>query len=86
MRSYNGSREVLMFDAEGSFDDEPCPACGSKNTITYRYEEGFSELECRVCGFRSDQDELSELQRYSGDLLETEHDTPPVVPFKSMKA
>ena len=75
-----------MFDAEGSFDEEPCPACGSRNTVTYDYEEGFSELECRVCGFRSDQQELSDLQRYSGDLLESEGGTPPPVPFKSIKA
>ncbi|MEX2534684.1 MAG: hypothetical protein WD273_03705 [Trueperaceae bacterium] len=75
-----------MFDAEGSFDDEPCPACGSKNTITYRFDEGFNELECRVCGYRSDQEELSDLQRYSGDLLENEDSVPAPVPFKSIKA
>lgn len=75
-----------MFDAEGSFDEEPCPACGSHETVTYDYVEGFSELECRVCGFRSDQQELSELQRYSGDLLEDEGASPPPVPFKPIKA
>ena len=75
-----------MFDAEGSFDDEPCPVCGSRDTVTYEYEEGFSELECRLCGFRSDHQELSDLQRFSGDLLESEGHSPPPVPFKSIKA
>jgi hypothetical protein len=43
--------------------------------------EGFSELECRACGYRSDAEELSALQRYTGDLLESpgaEADLPPV--------
>lgn len=74
-----------MIDAEGSFDEAPCPACGSTNTLTYEYQEGFNELECRSCGYRSDQEELSALQRYSGDLLEADRESPPV-PFKSMKA
>ena len=75
-----------MFDAEGSLDFETCPECGSTDTITYRYREGFDELECTVCGFRSDQEELSELQRYSGDLLEGEEDALPPVPMRSLKA
>lgn len=75
-----------MFDGEGSFDDEPCPACGSENTITYHYDEGFSEVECRACGFSSDREELAELQRFTGELLETEGDPAPPVPFKALKA
>jgi Zn ribbon nucleic-acid-binding protein len=75
-----------MFDAEGSFDDEPCPECGSNHTVTFRYDEGFSEIECQACGYRSDHQELSDLQRYSGDLLENDRESPPPVPFKSIKA
>jgi uncharacterized metal-binding protein (TIGR02443 family) len=75
-----------MFDGEGRFDDEPCPACGSHDTVSYEYQEGFSEVECRACGFRSDQEELSELQRYSGELLESESEEPPLVPFRTIKA
>lgn len=75
-----------MFDGEGSFDDHPCPGCGSENTVTYAYNEGFSEIECRRCGYRSDQDELSALQRFDGELLEGDNDEPPPVPLKAMKA
>lgn len=75
-----------MFDAEGRFDNEPCPACGSRDTITFDYREGFNELECQACGYRSDQEELSRLQRYSGELLEADQESPPPVPFKSIKA
>lgn len=75
-----------MFDAEGRFDDETCPECGSEDTVTYSYSEGFEEVECRSCGYRSDREELSELQRYSGDLLEGKQKSPPAVPFKSIKA
>ena len=45
-------------------------------------------MECRACGFRSDADELSALQRYSGDLLEssgTEEELPPV-PMSAIEA
>lgn len=75
-----------MFDAEGSFENDVCPQCGSSDTVTYRYPEGFSELECRECGFCSEYEEFSELQRYSGDLLETEEGSRLPVPFKTMKA
>jgi Zn ribbon nucleic-acid-binding protein len=76
-----------MIDAEGRRDDVPCPVCGSGDTITYDYVEGFSELECASCGYRSDADEISALQRYSGDLLEANasHDAPPI-PVRSLKA
>ena len=57
-----------MYDAEGSYDNDRCPKCGSLKTITYRYEEGFSEIECETCGFHSDASELSDLGRYRGDL------------------
>ena len=57
-------------DAEGFHDEVPCPECGSVNTVTYRYVEGFSELECPTCGYRSDADELSDLTRYQGVVLE----------------
>lgn len=59
-----------MFDATGSFDADICPRCGSDATITYHYEEGFSELECNACGYLSDAEELASLQRFEGELLE----------------
>lgn len=70
------------FDAEGVEAGDPCPECGSDATITFHYREGFTELECRACGYRSDAEELAALQRYAGDLLERDDDpasdTPPV--------
>lgn len=77
-----------MIDAEGQRESVPCPECGSVDTVTYHYAEGFSELECPHCGYRSDAEELSALQRFAGDLLEG--DAPdgglPPVPVRSMKA
>lgn len=40
------------------------------DTITYVYSEGFEELECPACGYRSDAEELDLLTRYDGQLLE----------------
>jgi len=57
-------------DAEGFHEDIPCPECGSVNTVTYRYVEGFTELECPACGYRSDAQEISDLTRYQGVVLE----------------
>lgn len=78
-------------DAEGSREQVPCPACGSQDTITFHYVEGFSELECPACGYRSDAEELAALQRYPGDLLEGAADDatdrlPPPVPVVGLKA
>ena len=73
-----------MFDAEGRHDGVPCPACSSTGTISYHYREGHSELECPACGYRSDQQELSDLQRYEGSLLEG--DDTPQVPMRPLKA
>lgn len=58
------------------------------DTITYSYAEGFEELECHACGYRSDEEELAALQRYSGDLLEgsPEDGRRPRVPFKAIEA
>jgi Zn ribbon nucleic-acid-binding protein len=75
----------MRFDAEGWRLLEPCPNCGSTRTITYEYEEGFSELECEACGHLSDQEELSALNRYEGKLLEDESKLPPI-PIKRLKA
>lgn len=88
-------------DAEGFHEETPCPECGSVTTVTYRYVEGFSELECPSCGYRSDAQELADLTRYQGSVLERrsrhEHsfddrvtdrateDLPPV-PIRAMKA
>ena len=75
-------------DAEGSFERVACPQCGSLETITFRYVEGFSELECPSCGYRSDAEELVLLQRYPGDLLESEpaRSLPPPIPVRGLKA
>jgi hypothetical protein len=76
-----------MFDAEGSYEGTICPGCGRTNTVTYRYDEGFDELECLDCGYLSDQDELAALQRYGGELLEGDGaDTLPAIPFRRIKA
>ncbi len=86
-------------DAEGFREQTPCPNCGSLETITYHYSEGFEELECGNCGYRSDSEALAELQRATGDLLERDgsrlrtgdrdrgpESAGPPVPFRSMKA
>ncbi len=65
------------YDAEGREEGEACPECGSEDTITFHYREGFTELECRACGYRSDAEELAALQRFSGDVLQGDDDTPP---------
>lgn len=75
-------------DAEGRLEHSPCPQCGSHDTITYHYVEGFTELECRACGYRSDAEELSALQRFTGELLESsggESELPPI-PMPAIKA
>lgn len=84
-------------DAEGFHEETPCPECGSVNTVTYRYVEGFSELECPACGYRSDSQELADLTRFQGLVLEGEPqlgpaddptttvDLPPV-PIRALKA
>ena len=74
-----------MIDAEGFHAGERCPECGSTDTVTYTYREGFSELECPACGYHSDAEELGHLQRYGGDLLEADADVPPL-PRKPLEA
>ncbi len=71
-------------DAEGERRAEPCPQCGSQDTVTYVYTEGDTDLECRSCGFNSEAGDISDLTRYRGDLLEQKH-VPPV-PLKKLKA
>jgi len=63
-----------MFDAEGHDDGPPCPRCGSGPTWRFAYAEGFEELECRACGWRSDEEELHALRRATGEVLERERD------------
>lgn len=76
-----------MADAEGVHEGTPCPECGSENTIRFEYAEGFHERECRNCGWSSDAEELAELQRYAGDLLEGRNaGKRPPVPRKPLKA
>lgn len=74
----DGEQEV--FDATGSFDADVCPRCGSNATITYHYEEGFEELECRACGYVSDAEELAALQRFESELLEDSVDQGSPIP------
>ena len=76
-----------MYDAEGSRDGTPCPECGSDETITWRFEEGFDEIECRTCGFRSDAEELDALERQAGDVLRKDdgNDAPPL-PKRPLRA
>jgi len=56
-------------DAEGFKEGIPCPNCGSKQTITFYFAEGFTELECESCYFRSDWKDAARLQQDLGDLL-----------------
>lgn len=65
-----------MFDAEGSANGTPCPECGGEDTVTWRFREGFDELECRTCGYRSDAEELDALEREARDLLRKDGDAP----------
>ena len=74
-----------MIDAEGIHEGEPCPQCGSTDTVTFLYREGFSELECPTCGFSTESEELAALQRFGGDLLEVDRDVPPL-PRKPLEA
>ncbi len=74
----------MNFDAEGEYLDEVCPKCGSTKTITYIYDEGFSELECQACGHTTESEELSALNRYRGELREGEKEPP--IPIKKLKA
>ena len=76
-------------DAEGFHEHVPCPRCGSENTVSFHYIEGFDELECPACGYRSDADEIAALTRFQGGLLERddrpEEERPPI-PIRTMKA
>jgi Zn ribbon nucleic-acid-binding protein len=73
------------FGAEGFKEDERCPQCASTDTVTYRYPEGFSELECRSCGFSTEAEAIGELTRYLGELREGRGRRPPV-PLKKLEA
>ena len=73
-----------MFDAEGVELEEACPQCGGRDTVTFIYTEGFSELECRACGFTSEAQDVADLARYRGDLKEA-GDLPPI-PIKKLEA
>lgn len=76
-------------DAEGFHEQIPCPRCGSEQTVSFHYVEGFEELECPRCGYRSDAAEIAALTRFQGNLLEREdeeHDDLPPIPIRTMKA
>lgn len=73
-------------DAEGSHEGIPCPECGSLDTITYRYVEGFEEHECPACGYTDWGEELADLIRDGGELLERRHDLPLPLPRGRIEA
>lgn len=76
----------MDYDAEGSHDGDRCPECGSANTITWHFREGFDELECRACGYRSDAAEISALRRDAVDLLRRDDRAPLPRPGRPLKA
>lgn len=75
-------------DAEGFHEQTPCPNCGSSRTITFHYREGFEELECEACGYRSDAGEIAALTRFGGAVLEREapEDDSVPIPIRTLKA
>ncbi len=73
------------YDAEGVAGEDPCPECESLDTVTYHFWEGFTELECRACGYSSEREDVTELTRYRGDLRESGRDKPPV-PVRKLEA
>ena len=76
-------------DAEGFHEQIPCPRCGSEQTVSFHYVEGFEELECLRCGYRSDAAEIAALTRFQGNLLERDDEDPddlPPIPIRTMKA
>lgn len=72
----------MDFDAEGLELDEHCPQCDSTDTVTYTYTEGFSELECRRCGYTSEAPDIADLARFRGELKE---ENPTILPFPVKK-
>ncbi|HEX7021274.1 MAG TPA: hypothetical protein VF171_00350 [Trueperaceae bacterium] len=74
----------MDYDAEGVQNQESCPKCGSTDTVTYVYQEGFTELECRACGYSSEAGDIADLTRFDSALLE--QDALPPVPVKKIKA
>ncbi len=78
----------MDFDAEGVELGEACPQCGDSNTVTYLYNEGFSELECRRCAYTSEAPEIADLARFRGDLKEygTGKNSMPPIPIKKLEA
>jgi hypothetical protein len=73
----------MAFDPESRRSEDPCPRCGSLNTLSHDYP-GFSDLECLECGYRSDAEEIAELTRFEGALLERDPSLP--MPVKKLKA
>jgi Zn ribbon nucleic-acid-binding protein len=76
----------MNWDAEGIEQHDPCGECGSTNTVTYHYEEGYSDVECRNCGYSSELEDIAELSRYRGDLLEADPGGLLPPPIKRIKA
>jgi uncharacterized metal-binding protein (TIGR02443 family) len=78
----------MSYDAEGHAGLERCPECKALDTVTYEYEEGFSELECRACGYSSELDEIGALTRFDGSLKEADGapGDRPRVPVKRIEA
>lgn len=74
----------LDVDAEGRRGEDPCPRCDSLNTLSHDYPEGYTDLECFDCGYRSDAEEIADLARFAGGLLERDPSLP--MPIKKLKA
>ncbi len=81
-------RGQRQLDAEGFHEQTQCPDCGSRRTVTFHYVEGFEELECEACGYRSDAEEIAALTRYAGGVLEREGDgaSEVPIPIRTLKA
>lgn len=76
----------MPYDAEGRHDSVPCPECGSTRTVSWHYREGFDELECRACGYRSDEEEIEALRREAADVLRGDDDAPFPTPDRPLRA
>lgn len=74
------------YDAEGFHEGVECPQCGSTDTITFRYYDGFEEHECPACGYHEGAEELDALTRYESPLLERRRLKGVPIPRRSMKA
>ena len=71
-------------DAQGYYREESCPKCGSLDTISYLYHEGFDELSCQHCGYNSEDENLAFASEEV--LLATRRGVVLPIPSKGLKA